>query len=85
MFSTLAISHRQQHVVADLDGAAGPHGPAVDDLGAHVAEDRLRPGEGLPRLRPDHEGQGAPRRGVNSACSKSNSGVNIFCEGNIFC
>ena len=60
-------THRQKHVVADLDSAASADSPAVDDLGAHVPEQRLGPGEGIPRVRPHHEGQGAPGRGVHSA------------------
>ena len=32
---TRGLTHRQQHVVADLDGAAGAHRPAVDYLGPH--------------------------------------------------
>ena len=79
MFSSVTDTHRQQHVVADLDSAASADGPAMDDLGAHVPEQRLGLGEGLPRVSPHHEGQGAPGRGVHSACNIVFSEVNILC------
>ena len=56
MFSSVTDTHRQQHVVADLDSASGADGPAVDDLGAYVPEQRLGPGEGFPRVSPHHKG-----------------------------
>ena len=42
---------------------------AVDNLGPHVPQHRLRPGECLPRVRPNHEGQGPPSGGVHSTCT----------------
>ena len=67
MHNQVSHTHRQQHVVADLDSAPCAHRPAVDYLGPHVSQYSLGPGEDLPCLRPHHEGQGASGRGIYSA------------------
>ena len=57
----------QQHVVADLHGAARPHSPAVGDLGPHVPQQPLRLGEDGLRLGPHHEGESPGGRRVDSS------------------